>query len=186
MMRGMLICALGALAIGCAANPPRAEHPPRPATPDAEALFERGRSLATRGDALRGEQYMVMAVRLGYPEREAIVGIVGACLASSRLRAALAHAEPFLRRHPDAWEVRQLVGALHLALGDAQSAWTELERVVRQQPAAAEAHYLLAVIAQEHFVDGEAARERYLAYLERAPRGRHAAEARAWLSEAAR
>ena len=48
-----------------------------------------------------------------------IVPLVRVCIASSRLRAALGHAEPFLRRHPDAWQLRYLVAAIHLALGAA-------------------------------------------------------------------
>ncbi len=149
----------------------------------AAALFARGQALAAQGDSSRAEQYFTLAVRNGYPERRAIVPLVRVCIAASRLRAALDHAEPYLRRHPDAWKLRYLVAAIRLALGRPSEAAEQLQRVIRQHPDSAQAHYLLGVIERDAFRDARAARARFEAYLARAPRGPFAPEVLAWLAE---
>jgi Flp pilus assembly protein TadD len=131
---------------------------------------------------VRAEQYMALAVRAGYPRERALVAIVDACLASSRLRAALAYAEPHLRRHPDAWRVRLLVAAVHAALGRHERAVEELHRITQAHPTVVEAHHELAVLYDEQLGDEHAARRSFHAYLAHAPDGEHAAEARAWLA----
>lgn len=147
------------------------------------ALYARGLDWARRGDMVRAEQYMALAVRGGYPERQALVAIVEACLAASRLRAALNYAEPYVRRHPDAWRVRLLVASIHAALGHDLVARDEMRRTLRHPEAGAETHYLLAWLLDERFGDEAGAREAYTAYLAGAPHGEHVAEATAWLAE---
>jgi tetratricopeptide (TPR) repeat protein len=174
------------LGLGCAPLPPRPGQatPPRQATMTSpEIWFTRGITLAARGDGSRAEQYLMLAVRQGYPEARAIVPLVQVCIASSRLRAALDHAEPFLRRHPSAWRLRYLLATIRLALGDAPAAAKELTRVLAQRPGEAQPRYLLGVIERDAFGDEAAARRDFGAYVELAPRGAHAAETRAWLAE---
>jgi tetratricopeptide (TPR) repeat protein len=170
------------LTSGCATTrdsqrEPRAAHSP------AEALFAQGQSLAARGDGVRAEQYFALALRLGYPEQRAIGPLVAVCVASSRLRAALDHATPVLRRHPQAWQLRYLVAAIQLALGDQLEAARQLQRVVAQHPEGAQAYYLLAVIARDAARDEVAARDGFRAYLEHAPEGVFAPEAQSWLAD---
>lgn len=177
-------CAL--LCLGCA---PRVELPSAAApfvqgsAGSAESWFSKGMALALRGDSSRAEQYLMLAVRQGYPEERAIVPLVQVCIAASRLRAALDHGEPFLRRHPSAWQLRSLLAAIRFALGDASAAKKELARVIVQRPDAAQARYLLGVIERDAFGDEAAARYDFEAYIEREPRGPYALETRAWLAE---
>src|SRR5262245_23776335 len=93
---------------GCGAAPepasPAKAAPKRPEEP--EALFESGRRAAERGDALRAEQYLALALERGYDRGKVVRLLVEVCVRSSRLRAALLHAEPYLRDHPDDHELR--------------------------------------------------------------------------------
>lgn len=170
---------------GCAPSPGAA-----PATRSAhdeqrtpDALYARGLDWARRGDMVRAEQYMALAVRAGYPEPRALVAIVDACLAASRLRAALNYAEPYVRRHPGAWRVRLLVASIHAALGHDLVARDELHRTLAHPEAGGETHYLLASLLDQRFDDEAGARDAYTAYLDHAPHGEHVAEAAAWLAE---
>lgn len=172
------------LLCACAHHAPPAERAadsldPRPGA----AAFAHARTRLLAGDTLRAEQYALLALREGYPEEQVIVPLVQACLASSRLRAALVYAEPFLRRHPEHVQLRYLVAAVHLGLGHAGAAERELQRVSTRQPALPEAYYLGGVIARDAFGDLAQARARFERYLALAPTGVHAPELLAWLSE---
>jgi tetratricopeptide (TPR) repeat protein len=178
----LLAAITSALLGGCATTAtPATRQTTAPPAASPQALFEQGRALSREGDQLRAEQYIVRAVRAGYPERRAIVPLLDTCLASGRLRAALAHAERFLRRHPRAWRVAQLTGALYLALGRPARARTELTRLLTLQPDASEAHYLLGVIEDSIFGRSDHAARAFERYLALAPRGQHADEASLWL-----
>jgi Flp pilus assembly protein TadD len=135
------------------------------------------------GDTLRAEQYALLAMRQGFPEEQAIVPLVQACLASSRLRAALVYAEPFLREHPEDVRLRYLVATVQLGLGHAAAAERELQRVSSRRPELAETYYLGGVIARDAFGDLAEARTRFERYLALAPHGEHAPELVDWLSE---
>jgi tetratricopeptide (TPR) repeat protein len=173
-----LFCPIGACAP--AARPPRAAPV---SAPSAQALFERGRAMAAQGDGNRAEQYLTLALRAGYPEEQVVLPLVELCIAACRLRAALDHLDPFLRRHPEHWQLRYLGASIRLALGHQSEAAAELQRVVRQHPDAARAHYLLGVIERDAFRDEQAARISFERYVARDPRGVFAPEAQAWLAE---
>ena len=183
-----LVAALAFVALlpsvpGCASS----AEPISPATPAAqrperpEALFQSGQAAARRGDAIRAEQYYALALERGYDRVRVVRAIVDVCVKSSRLRAALLHAEPYLRDHPDDHELRYLVASVLWALGEDAHARRQLELLVRTNPDSGAAHYLLGVLdggaepndAVRHF-------ERYLA-LE--PNGRRVAEVRGRLAE---
>lgn len=148
-------------------------------------LRARGIAALRAGDDVRAEQYLTLAMRAGAPESSVIAPLVQACAGGSRLQSALAHALPYLGRHPDAWRLRQLVAAIELALGRTQRAREELARVTRDHPHVAAAHYLLAVIARDQLGDAPAASAAFAAYLRDHPDGEHAAEARSWLRDQA-
>ncbi len=161
---------------------------PRHATGDDDrrpgaAAFSHARARLVAGDTLRAEQYALLAMRRGYPEDRLIGTLVQACLASSRLRAALVYAEPFLRRHPEQVRLRLLVATVQLGLGHAAAAERELQRVSARRPELAETYYLGGVIARDAFGDPAEARTRFEHYLALAPHGEHAPELVAWLSE---
>lgn len=169
------------LVMACASANATTATTPRPERPTARAFFERGMQSAERGDGLRAEQYLLLAVEAGYPREQAILPLVRVCIASSRLRAALNHAQAFLRSHPNAWSLRYLSAAIALALGSPSTALVELQRVIAYRPEMAQAHYLAAIIARDAFHDQAAAASAFQAYLARQPRGIYAAEALAWL-----
>lgn len=151
------------------------------AEPDAGWYFEHGREAAEQGDAARAEQYLAIAIDRGYDARRGLPLLLAVCVRSSHLRAALNHAEPYLKRHPDDAELRYLVASIYLGIGDSTLAQRELERLLRSDPRHARAHYLLAVLELDRGGDGAGVHlERYL---ELAPHGEHAAEARGRLQE---
>ena len=113
---------------------------------------------------------------------EVIPALVSACLRSSRLSAALSHAEPYLSRHPAQWQLRLLVGTVRLGLGEISAAEQAFARVVRDAPDEPAGHYLLAVLARDELSEPERAREHFQRYLDLAPEGEHADEARASLT----
>jgi tetratricopeptide (TPR) repeat protein len=149
----------------------------------ARELFDRGVALSGRGYATKAEQYLALAALRGYPEHLVLPRLLRICLASSRLRAALNHAEPYLIRHPDDWLLRYLVASIYVALEKPARARRELERVVVSNPRHAPAHYLLAIVLRDAFADPNAAARHFNRYLLLAPDGDHALESRAWLRE---
>jgi predicted Zn-dependent protease len=170
--------------LACAA-PQHSAAPARTPNTDSSpsAVFARAQTLAANGDHARAEQYLILAIRLGYPEERAIGALIQVCVASSRLRAALDHAEPFLKRHPEAWQLRYLVASIQLALGNTGEAVEQLERVIRARPNAPQAHYLLAVVARDVLRDNALAGHSFEAYVAHDPHGRYTREAQAWLAE---
>lgn len=185
MTRGSLIAWAAVWLMGCAARQGEAPEHPRRAQPaiSASALFARGQAFAKAGDSTRAEEYMMLAVRQGYPEQRAVLPLVRACAEASRFQAALDHALPFLRRHPHAWRLRIVVASLQAALDRPAEAAAELRRVLMRNPAAAPAHYQLGVLQRDAFRDRAAARRSFQAYLRYDRQGRFAAEASAWLAE---
>lgn len=176
------------MCIGCGAG-----SPPSPAAgPEvssdplerqtAEALFQRGRESADRGDTVRAEQYLELALDKGYERNRALPVLLNVCLSSGRLRSALNYAEPELRLRPDDAELRYLVASIHLGLGQRDEARDELEQLLRLSSKHAAALYLLGVVEAEDFGEDASARAHFRSYLEAAPRGKHAAEVRNRLS----
>jgi tetratricopeptide (TPR) repeat protein len=137
------------------------------------------------GDWLRAEHYLAAAERRGAPVASVVPLLVRACVESSRLRAALDHAEPYLETHPDDAPLRFVVASLHKALGAPERAREELEAVIRLDPAHPGAEYALGELWARSLGDQDNAARHFDRYLELAPRGPHAAEARRWLAERA-
>lgn len=179
-----LLC-FSAVLVGCAGSQPRDV-----AAPDAElegesaaALFAKGQASARRGDSVRAEQYLQLAIQRGFDRQTALPVLLSACLSSLHLRAALDHAESYLLEHPDADDLRYLVAAIRIGLGQKHDAQTELERLLQRNPGHADAHFLLGVLYADF--DVGAAREQLRLYLASDPHGRHAAEAESRLSDLA-
>jgi hypothetical protein len=126
----------------------------------ADELLARGQDAALRGDAVRAEQYLTLAIERGADRRIAIPRLLRACLTSSHLRAALNHAEPYLLDHPDQDALRYLVATIHLGLGQVDAARHDLRFLLERNPSNPDAHYLLGVI--DTSVDIEAARGHFL------------------------
>jgi tetratricopeptide (TPR) repeat protein len=183
-LRSFLASTLVLAALGCAGAAPAPQTPPAAPTgaPGAE-LFEEGRRATERGDSVRAEQYLTLAVQNGYPREKALPLLLRACLEGSRLRAALDHAEAYLREHPEHRRLRYLVATLYVSLGQRDQAELELEQLLAEHPRDPDAHYLSGVLAADS--DDQRAREHFITYLDLTPRGDRAAEVRSRLSELA-
>jgi len=154
---------------------------PKPELEQRAWLFGQGVAAADRGDSVRAEQYLSLALDRGYPRERVLPVLLKVCLASSRLRAALDHAEPYLREHPEQDALRFLVANIHLGLGQEEQALTELDRLLRHNPRFEEAHFLHGVLLLER--EPKLSIEAFRTYLDLAPHGAHAPEARSRLSE---
>ncbi|MEM9068504.1 MAG: tetratricopeptide repeat protein [Myxococcota bacterium] len=150
---------------------------------EAERLYNHGTALAGRGDLVRAEQYIVAAIERGYSREEALPTLLQVCVAGQRHAAALRHAEPYLRDHPDNWSLRYVVATLHLGLGRVSRAQSELEQVIEDAPQEANPYYTLGTMYRDQMQDEEEATRWFNRYLELAPRGDHAAEVRRWLDQ---
>jgi tetratricopeptide (TPR) repeat protein len=144
----------------------------------AEELFRIGLFHARRGDLLRAEQYLNAAREHGHDEAATVYWLVRVCVSAGRFRSALRHSASYLRDHPDNWRLRVVVASIHEALGDFHEAQLNLERVVASKPGEALAHYKLALLYHRQTPLPERAGPHLRAYLELAPEGPHAAEAR--------
>jgi tetratricopeptide (TPR) repeat protein len=175
---GLSLVACGSAATGAASTAPAssAEAPGREAW-----LFRQGLAAAERGDGVRAEQYLSLAREHGYPADRVLPALLKVCLANSRLRAALDYAEPYLRQHPEQDALRFLVANIHVGLGQHDEALVELERLISRNSRFDEAYFLRAGLLFED--DAPAAIEALRSYLDLAPRGVHAAEARSRLSD---
>jgi tetratricopeptide (TPR) repeat protein len=135
------LCILLFTALGCAhgSSTEASRHGAEPAadlTP--AALASRGLSLMQHGDYLRAEQYLQLALRAGHAEEPLIVPLLTTCIASSRFRAALMHADRHLSMHPEAWRVRFVKAAVLRALGQPEQAELERQRALHDAPASAQ------------------------------------------------
>lgn len=127
-----------------------------------ERLHAQGLAYARRGDLLRAQQYLSAAQHKGGSPRVLVPELVRICVASSRLRAALELAEPFLSAYPDDLAMRQVVAAIYLALGQEDRAAASLR--VARDGGLARAGLELALLAHRQGRPAEARAElsRYL------------------------
>ncbi|MCB9666550.1 MAG: hypothetical protein H6715_00285 [Myxococcales bacterium] len=181
--RAGFILVLAFASSACAGHSPAPETA-RIANPDplretpGKSLFVHGKSLAKMGDYIRAEQYYRAAIAQGYPKAIVVPYLIGACVAASRMHDALQHARPYLEEHPDEWRLRQVTAFILTALGEHLEAEAELIRVIKDAPSEALPHYALAVLYRDHLDNAELAKQHFLKYVEKAPRGRHAAESK--------
>ena len=148
---------------------------------DAAELFRQGQRAAEQGDTVRAEQYLSMANDRGFDASKALPSMLRVCLSSSRLRAALNHAEPYLREHPNDRSLRYLVATIHLGLGQLDDARIDLSRLISNDSNYANAHYLLGVL--ESGANVRVAPVHFRKYLELAPQGEHAVEVQSRLKD---
>lgn len=143
-----------------------------------DKLLARGKAFYAAGDLTRAEQYYAAALQAGAPEREVLPLLLRVCVEASRFQVAIEYAEPVLKRHPEDWQLRMVVGALYAAVGQNVTARTHYETVVEQHPDEPTPHYALAVLLRDQFVDKVGADAHFREYLRLAPTGPHADEAK--------
>jgi tetratricopeptide (TPR) repeat protein len=170
------------LLTGCGASSVTPAEDPSRQTENADGaeLFHRGEQAATSGDTVRAEQYLSMALDRGYSEKKVLPIMLRVCLSSSRLRAALNHAEPYLREHPNDKGLRFLVATIYLGLGQLDDARVELNHLLRLDSKFADAEYLLGVL--ESGANTDEAGSHFQKYLALQPKGEHAVEVRSRLT----
>ena len=177
-----LLCAALVPACATSRNGARTEPSGDPvAGVPAQELFDAGVILARAGDHIRAEQYLVAAMHRGIPEARALPLILEVCVRSSRLRAAVSYASPYLENHPEDWRLRYLVGTILAGLGENAAARHHLEAVLAANDANANVHYAMATLLRDSYNDPRAADGHFRRYLELEPAGPHAEEARAGL-----
>ena len=155
----------------------------------ARRLYEQGMALMAAGDLTRAEQYLATAHREAGRDRASLVALLSVCVRASRLRSALAHAQPYLHEHPRDVHLQTLLASIHFALGELAQARSALEHALFVSEPLPDTHYLLARVhrelgarlGQSDRVHRRAARRHFARYLALAPQGAHAEEARAAL-----
>ncbi|MBN1653747.1 MAG: tetratricopeptide repeat protein [Deltaproteobacteria bacterium] len=183
IVSSLMLLLLNCASTHAASSAGKADKPDPLVDADALELFEMGYQFANRGDLVRAEQYLSAAIARGYPANRALPALIRICISESRLGAALKYAEPYLRQHPQEWRLRFIVSSVLLALGQADRARVELDRVIKESPNHAPSHYLLGVIYRDEYDDRDSARRHFTRYLEIQPDGLHGAEVRSWLEE---
>src|SRR5512142_133205 len=97
-----------ALVSGCAGTAKTKGVTPPTSERSAAELVAQGREAAKRGDAVRAEQYLSLAIEQGAEQLAVMPVLLDACLRSSHLRAALNHAGSYLLEHPEDDALRYL------------------------------------------------------------------------------
>ncbi|MFC1641745.1 tetratricopeptide repeat protein [Myxococcota bacterium] len=122
------------------------ERPTPPASQLSRQLFERGRAYYAQGNSIRSEQYFSQALHRGYPPQEVLPLLLRVSVKSSRLRAAMQHAEVYLREHPEEHALRYPIALIHLVLGHEEQARSQLETLSQNVRGLALPHYLLGLL----------------------------------------
>lgn len=146
-----------------------------------EQLVQVAEAAEQMGDTLRAQQYLGAALRAGADETKVLPKLLVLYVSDGQYRVAIEHCEHYLRRHPNDQKVRLLLSTLHTAVGDHEGAISQYERVLAAAPNDAYAHFALASILHEQGGASLRADEHFRTYLELAPNGEHAAEARGLL-----
>jgi tetratricopeptide (TPR) repeat protein len=150
-------------------------------TPSAEQLLQVADLAERGGDPLRAQQYLLAALREGADEQKHLPRLLNSYVADGQYRVAVELLENHLRRHPDAVQMRVLLSTLYTATGNYEGAIQQYERVIARAPRDAYAHFALASLLHDSGVATARADQHYRTYLELAPDGAHAEEARGLL-----
>jgi tetratricopeptide (TPR) repeat protein len=175
---------LGCLpALGCAGGMSAAEREQNAVAREstAEALLRKGEASASIGDLTRAEQYLVAALKAGGDERTIVRRLLVVCVADERYPVALEYAHQFLHRHPGDDGIRFAAAAIHAATGELERARELLEKVLKEKPRWAEAHYALSTVLRDSGDVSSQADQHDLEYLKLSPNGEQAETARARL-----
>jgi tetratricopeptide (TPR) repeat protein len=178
-------CMIGMLGVtGCAAKQgekmiAQVKTVEREETPDK--LLARGRAFASVGDHGRAEQYFAAAMERGADPNVALPLLLRACAEEKRYRAAIDYAEPQLRKHPNDHRLRFVVASFYATVGETNAARAELERVAKEAPDFAPAHFALGRLLRDDVGDVVTADVHFREYLRLDPRGSHADEAKSSL-----
>jgi tetratricopeptide (TPR) repeat protein len=183
---GCVLLALAALPTGCASAAAQARREQQALKKDtsADELFRKGQASAQVGDMTRAEQYFVAALKAGGKEREIVPRLLVVCVADQRYPVALEYANVYLAHYPNDYDVQLAAASIHAAQGDLARARELLEGIVRQRPAWAEPHYVLASVLREQGEAPDLVDLHEIEYLRLNPHGQLADRVRARLRRA--
>jgi len=143
-----------------------------------ERLLARGKAYARLGDLVRAEQYLAAALDEGADVEATLPLLLRVCVASRKYRAAIDVAEPWLIKRPADQKLRFVVASLYSSIGETEQAKKLLEAIVDKTPDNAEVRFALGVLYRDEKNDPVNADRHFRAYLELAPQGPHAEEAK--------
>jgi tetratricopeptide (TPR) repeat protein len=138
-------------------------------------------ALEQSGDSVRAEQYLQQALKQGAPATSVVPSLLRLYVVDGQYRLAVDQAENYLRKHPRERAVRLLLGNLYDALGQEGDALRQYEQVLADAPRDAQAHFALASSLHDAGRERARADQHFRTYLELAPSGPHAEEARSLL-----
>ncbi len=145
---------------------------------DPNRLVRAAEAFLALGDFARAAQYYLAGLEEGAEERAVVPRLIEVYVRDKQYRAAVHAGENYLQKHPQETPLRFVIANLRAALGDGTTAKKELEQVLREEPANANAHYALAVLLRDAASDLSRADEHFREYLKLLPAGPHADEAR--------
>lgn len=145
-------------------------------TPDK--LLERGDAYASVNDMTRAEQYYAASLAAQGNPALLVRRLIRACVSDQRYRVAIDYAENYLRKAPTDNEVRFALATMQGAIGDAPSARDNFEKVLRQTPNDADAHFAVGLLLRDGLKDPFAADKHFRDYLRISPGGPNAEQAK--------
>jgi tetratricopeptide (TPR) repeat protein len=180
---GAVLCALS---VWSACIPPLevrdpSSHAPAQSGLSAQQALQVAQVLERSGDSSRASQYLTLALRLGADEHAVVPRLLRLYVRDGQYRLAVELAESYVRRHPNDRRTRLLLGTLYTGVGFDGLAERQYERVLAQDPKSDNAHFALASLLRARGQDFARADQHFRAYLQLAPSGAHAEEARAAL-----
>ena len=178
----VVIAALSAVGCGGALNASKTNAGPSPLK-DPALLAQQGEAFAANGDFTRAQQYYAAAIAAGAKSRAILPHLLKACIASGDLRLAAEYAENELARNPDDAHLRFLTGALQAQIGNRPSARKHLVQAAKELDKDAKVQFSVATFFRDEMHDRVEADPYFRGYLNLAPKGEHAAEARGSLME---
>jgi Tfp pilus assembly protein PilF len=169
--------------MACSAPAQKPAETARAQLKDTKLLVERGRAYGEMGDYTRAEQYLGAALSAGAKPEVVLPPLLNACVEAGHLRLASEYAERQLAREPNNTRLRFLTGALHAQLGNRATARKHLEQAAAELPTDPNVQFSVATFFRDDLHDVVEADAYFRGYLNIAPNGEHANEARASLME---
>ncbi len=156
---------------------------PETAADTRSMLMERAAASERQGEALQAEQYWLAAWEQGEDIDVVLPPLLASCIRGGRLESALRHVERAGRLRPNDPAFLHLQAELLRALGRAEQAFELLYARSEQVSLLPETVFLLGTLESSRG-DEDAARQHWAKYLELAPEGPRASQARALIGGA--
>lgn len=178
---GAVIAFCVVVAVGGCAHAPEVSRAEALQPLTAEQLLAIASAAEQLGDRLRAQQYLHAARQAGADPELVLRRSLRLYVADGQYRIAIDTVREHLRSRPQQARLRLLLAELYEATQLDAQALDEYEHVLQITPSEPRAHFALATLLHERGHDPARADRHYRAYLELAPHGPDAAEARSHL-----